>query len=91
MSIALPQMMGQSSGWLPNIHYVVTLCHFAISGALHSFAPGVFAPPAMLGIGSGNVPYTRMVWARHRDSAIALALAVALIAGVAEVVSWLCM
>lgn len=84
-------MMGQGGGWLPNIHYVITLCHFAISGWLHRFAPGTFAPPAMLGIGTGAVSYSQMVWARHRDFAIALALAIALITVLAEVVSWLCM
>lgn len=84
-------MMGQAVGRLPNIHYLITLSHFAISGGLHKINPELFGPPAMLGFGLGTIPYQTIVFNRNRDFAIALSLAVGLIAIIAEIISWLCM
>ena len=83
-------MMGQATGWLPNIHYFITLCHFAISGGLHNLNPDVFGPPLMLSLGTGTASYKTIVFTRHRDFAIALALATGFVAIIAELVSWLC-
>lgn len=68
------------SGRLPNIHYVVTLCHLAVSGGLHRMAPSLFKPPAMQGLGLGTVSYRDIVWKRRRDFAIAASLVVSSIA-----------
>lgn len=81
------QWVGLSGGRLPSIHYIVTLCHMAISGGLHRLAPGVFGPPAMLGLGLGTVSYRAIVWNRRRDFAVAVFLVLGTIALSAGAVS----
>lgn len=71
------QWVGLGGGQLPSIHYLVTLCHLALSGGLHRLAPSVFGPPAMLGLGLGTVSYSDIVWKRHRDFTIAATLVLA--------------
>lgn len=82
-------MMGGGGGRLPSVHFLITLCHFAVSGGLHYIAPSVFGPPAMRGFGTADVPYGRIVWARRRDATIAVALAITAIVVLAKVVSYL--
>ena len=86
-----PQMMGMGQGGLPSIHFLITLCHFAVSGTLHRLFPSVFGQPAMLSLASRPVPYSRIFWVRHRDFAIALAGLAGAITLLAEVVRWFIM
>ena len=82
-------MWGMGEGWLPSRHFHLTLCHLTISGRLHSVAPSLFGRPAMDGFGTGGVSYSRIVWARRRDGAIAAGLAAALVALLAKAVSYM--
>ena len=83
------QMLGVGGGLLSKRHFLLTICHLAISGGLHRVAPSLFGPPAMEGFRTGGVPYSRIVWARRRDGAIAAGLAAALAALLAKAAFYL--
>lgn len=74
------QRVGLRGKRLPSFHYLVTLCHVAISGSLHRIAPSFFGPPAMFGLGLGTVSYSDIVWKRRRDFIIAVSLLVSSVA-----------
>ena len=73
-------MSGNGPRGKMSIHFIVTLCHAFVGGALHKVAPALFKPAAFAAFRATGVSYREIVFARWRDFGIAVA-AIAALAG----------
>ena len=74
------QMSGNGPRGKMSIHFIVTLCHAFVGGALHKVAPSLFKPAAFAAFRAKDISYREIVFARWRDFGITVA-AVAALAG----------